>query len=588
MFLILTVSIVSIMLIAAILAVKIILHRRLISIFRKTFENLRSPICILDKKGKIIWKNEKFMAKFPDCAPDFEISFKPKKILQHIQVVYAQNAWILEHVKIHRHFAVIFQSIKKEPMNWWDTLPFPIAVLNKDDQIERGNHSLRKLIGVNYGYLRDFTEQFNAELASSEVGQELVWKSKLGHIPIITWIKSYGDDKILILENRTELIALKNQAQEAQHLQIMGQLTCGIIHDFNNLLTAISGFSELLESTLPDNEMLNEIKRNTNQAANLAKELLNFVRSKTVEQNLVEPAKFLLSRKTMLQKLLGETIVLEVIANEKETGLIDLSETQMEQIVLNMVLNSKDAMESGGKIRISLTKNVLTTPTTIHNRVLEPTKYFVIEISDNGNGINSENINKVFAPFFSTKTKGTGLGLASCMRIVEHVSGSIDFKTSTAGTSFFIFIPVSSQKKIAKEEEKVTVSTQNFSKKTLVLVEDEQVIRNLMQKTLTQAGYTIYAYSDGLEALKQAKDKHIDGLITDAILPGMDGIKLTNHFQKYHPKLPILIVSGYSIQDLTYNLPKNVHYLEKPFTLKILKEKVNAIFQDDNSSILND
>lgn len=568
-------------LVVSIAAISILFKTKLQNLFQITFQNLQSPICIINKKGMIIWKNQKFINKFHDCPADFELTFKPKKILQHIQVVYAQNAWILEHIKVGKNFAIVFQSIKKETLNWWDTLPFPIGILNKENHIEKGNVSLRTLIGVNSGNILEFAQQFNIEQATSDVGQELIWRSKLGVIPIITWVKNYGDDKILILENRTEFIKLKNQAQEAQHLQIMGQLTCGIIHDFNNLLTAISGFSELLESSLPDNEMLNEIKRNTTQAANLAKELLNFVKAKTAENNLVEPAKFLISRKTMLQKLLGEKIKLEVRASENERGLIDLSETQMEQIILNMALNGKDAMLNGGHLKIILTKNTLNAATVLHNNTLEPGKYFVIEISDTGSGIPKENINKIFAPFFSTKQKGTGLGLASCMRIVEHSGGSIDFKTSAAGTSFYIFIPVSTQTQITIAEEKNTISNQTFAPKVLILAEDEEVIRNLMQKTLTQAGYVIHAYSDGLEALKELKEKKADGLITDAILPGMDGINLTNKIQKTMPELPILIVSGYSIQDLSYNLPKNVHYLEKPFTLKVLKEKVNSIFQND-------
>lgn len=571
----------GILILGVILSAKLASMINLQKSFRITFEALYTPVCIINSESKIIWKNKIFCEKFASNIVNIE-EFEPKKILHNIQVTYDNDAWTLQHIQLQKNFAVIFQPIKAHTFNWWDSLPFPIGILNKNNYIVQGNENLKKLLGTNHGNIKDFANKFNLKDANSEIGQELVWKSKFGIIPIITWIKNYGDDKILILENRSEFIKLKNKAQEAQHLQVMGQLTCGIIHDFNNLLTAISGFSEMLETTLPDNDMLNEIKRNTIQAANLAKELLNFVKSKNSEQNLTDPVKFLLSRKIMLQKLLGEKIKIEISVNEKEGSLIDLSDTQMEQIILNMSLNGKDAMPNGGTIRIKLQKQTIVPSIKIRNHVLASGTYFIIEISDTGTGIDKENLAKVFAPFFSTKEKGTGLGLASCMRIINHVGGIIDFKTSHNGTSFYIYAPVSSHKTLNitnLNENEAKTSEHAFSKKTLVLVEDEEAIRNLMEKTLTQAGYIVHSYSDGLKALQDLKKMRADGLITDAIVPGIDGIGLTETVRKIKPNLPILIVSGYSLEDLTPNLPNNVHYLEKPFTLKILKDKVNLVFQ---------
>lgn len=573
------------------------------------FSNVQLPICIIDYKGKITWQNKLFEQEFElDYNTEFKQEFEVKHILSQMQTFKNNTAWVIKHTKIGKNAYIIFQPLKKEMVNWWSSIPFPVGILNEKNEIEDHNNSFKKIFNQKAigKHITEFAPQFNEQEAQKIKGQELVWHYKNGILPIITWVKPYNDKKLLILENRAEFIQLKNKAQEAEHLQIMGQLASSIIHDFNNLLTAINGFSEALEITLPDNEMLVEIKRNTNQAANLAKELLNFVKNKPQETQTCKLNEFLKSRQSMLQKLLGSHIKLEVTANYD--GYVEISPTQLEQIILNMVLNSKDAMLGEDyetktnmlkihSLSIIQHKKILPSKTKIRNTMLEAGQYFVLQITDTGKGIPQENINKIFNPFFSTKTKGTGLGLASCMRIIEHAGGTIDLATSPMGTKFLIYIPLLNEKQNhiqpLKEIEKAKPTNNEKhilqliknDQKTIVLAEDEEVIRNLASKILAHENFKVHSFENGKDAIEFFKTtkEHIDLLITDAVLPGIDGIELTAQAQKIQPTINTLIISGYSQADLMPNIKtkvekiEQVKYLGKPFTLKTLKEVVSSL-----------
>jgi|GEM_PF-3551487 len=598
----------SITIFCALALIYIITRKDPNALFKNAFNNLKMPVCLIDKQNKIIWQNQVFHHEFHiQHNVLFDDAFSPKHILDQMQVSNANGSWALKHVKISHGFGIIFQPMKKESINWWESIPFPIGILNEKNEIEECNVSLKNILSHNVinKSILDFAPQFNMKQAQQVAGQELVWHCKMGILPVVTWIKPYGDKKLLILENRAEFIKMKNKAQEAQHLQIMGQLACSIIHDFNNLLTAISGFSEALQDSMPKNELIAEIKRNTEQAADLAKELLNFVKRKPSEHQTCELATFLKSRVTMLQKLLGSRIKLEIKA--EHDGWVELSQTQLEQIILNMAINSKDAMgytlnEDGeyqpddkmkvNSFTITQSKKKIAQKVKINGTQIEPGDYFIIEIADTGKGIKKENIAKIFSPFFTTKQKGTGLGLASCLRIIQHAGGTIDFITGELGTKFIIYLPIvdANKKDPAVAEIQPATKKKTLAQKmqetdtrkiNIMLVEDEEVIRNLAQKALVQEGYNVYAYASGNEALDaMIKNPNINILITDAVLPGIDGIVLAGKVQQLNAKTRTLVVSGYSYQDLAPNMaanlpnPKMAEYLGKPFTLKILKEKV--------------
>lgn len=551
-----------------------------LSNFIDIFKQSQLPACVIDINGKVIWYNQELRDHFPKhskVGSNFSSIFNPRKILGHIEISSVGKSWVLNHVKINKNFGIIFIPEKPLDAHWWQDIPFPIGILTKTGEIEKANTALIALIGKDYSGkdFKNWAPKFDFSEASLNKGQEILWHSDIGASAMLAWVKEYGNKRLVLLENRSEFIKLRNQAQEAQHLQILGQLSGSIVHDFNNLLTAIGGFADLLDTAVPNNEMIMEIKRNTQQASNLAQELLHFVKIKPREKGSVQISNFIKKMQLMLTKLLGENIKISINANEE--GFAALSETQLEQIILNMTINSKDAMPEGGLFKIDLKKESIEKKRVAKTFILEPGKYFVLRISDTGEGISKQNISKIFSPFFSTKIKGTGLGLASCMRIIQHIGGAIDVKSS-AGVTFYIYIPEINNVSIRKNEEEKAFQGPIVLKK-LILVEDEATIRNLAEKSLTQEGYQIHAFGDGKEAMEALKKNSYDGLVTDAVLPSIDGIKLAHKAKKLYPKMPILMVSGYSMDDLAAKMPTGVEFLPKPFTLKNLKDKVNKVFQ---------
>jgi len=432
------------LLVSTILLVKLVEKEE----FTMHFQSFFLPVCLINNSGKILWCNKTFIAKFDNLKNFyFKETFNPEKIMDEVIATKNNTSWKLQHINIKKNFAVIFSKIKEDEIKWWNDLPFPTALINKNNEIEEANSNFNKLIDT-YKNLSQLIKNFG----KAKSGKELLWQTKAGLAPILTWIKPYKDQKIIFLENRIEIIKLKNQAQESQHLQVLGQLSCNIIHDFNNLLTAIYGFTEILETSIPNNEMLIEIKRNAKQASSLAKELLNFVKEKPNELKIVNPGEFLKKSQKMLQKLLTENVNLEIIVETNK--LIEISETELEQIILNMVLNSKDAIKDQGKLSIHLSKKTFKDATKINSiSSLEKGDYIIIKIQDTGSGISKENINKVFTAFFSTKQKGSGIGLSSCLRIIQHAGGGIDLKSSTKGTTFIIYLPVSTKKAVVKNIE---------------------------------------------------------------------------------------------------------------------------------------
>ena len=552
-------------------------------VFKENFENFNLPACVVDSKGEVIWYNNAVSHHFPEKAKlkkSFSYLFHPQKILGHVEVSHKEKSWVLNHISFNNSFGIIFAPTKPLDLQWWADIPYPIGTVNEAGELESANNAFKEILNDDFKNknIKKWAPKFSLKKASLKNGQEVLWHSDESTTPMLAWVKDYGSKKVILLENRSEFIKLRNQAQEAQHLQTLGQLSGGIIHDFNNLLTAIRGFTDLLEDTIPENEMIEEIKRNTEQASNLAKELLHFVKIKPSEEQNSNPKEFLKKIMTMMIKLMGEKITVEFEANSNEN--VALSETQLEQIILNMGINAKDAMPDGGKLKISINEEEVSKEKAKKSKSLSSGKYVVLEVKDSGSGISKENITKIFSPFFSTKAKGTGLGLASCMRIVHHISGSIEVNSTKKGSTFKIYLPaLKAEKKVIKSEKKALKDKVEVkSNKKIVLVEDEESIRNLGEKVLIKAGYEVLSFANGEDALNCIKKIKVDGLITDAVLPGLDGIKLVNEVQKMFPDLPILMVSGYSIEDIENHIPESINFMPKPFTLKNLVEKASSLF----------
>lgn len=555
-------------------------------IFISMYKNHYQPACLLAQDNKILWTNSSFKNQFKSINIGSNFSkFSQSKILDKIHINYNNTDWITQISNLDNYFGAIFYPSKPIETSMFLELPFPILTVNKNNFVQEMNSKFKEMMNISF-YEND-PKLIKIILEQLKENEEAIWQTKEGLQPIKSYVKNFGSNKIIFLDNNIETIKLKRKAQESQHLQILGQLTSSIIHDFKNLLMSIYGFTESLNKEMPNNESLLQIKKNIEQAENLLKEFLNFIKDKPVENIYIEPKKSLPQLCEMIKKLIGSKIKLET--NINTDGFIKISDTQLERILFNMVVNSKDAMPNGGIFKINTYKQSFETKHKIsEHQTLNPGEYYIIEVSDNGPGIPTECIKKIFTPFFSTKKKGTGLGLSSSLTLATHCGGGITFNTSSNGTTFYIILPLineipnnlSPSKSKTTKDEALNEYQKKINNKThqIILVEDEETIRNLIKKTLSES-YEVISFHEGISALEEIEKNNFDCLITDAVLPGIDGIQLVKAANEINPESKIFLVSGYDFATLEQSLPdklkNSIQYIEKPFSLKKLKETIN-------------
>jgi CheY-like chemotaxis protein len=367
----------------------------------------------------------------------------------------------------------------------------------------------------------------------------------------------------------------------------VGRLAGGVAHDFNNLLTAILGYAEI---ALTDPEGLNpsqrealvEIGKAGERARDLMRQLLAFGRKQALAVTVVDLNDVIDGFGKMLKRLIGEDIhVVSVL--DPAIGLVKADPAQIEQILLNLAVNSRDAMPDGGKLTFETMDVVLDDTYHATHMEVEPGSYVMLAVSDTGYGMDSETLKSIFEPFFTTKErgKGTGLGLATVYGIVKQHGGHITVYSETGrGTTFKIYLP-----RISKDGQKdTTLSTPAPSPggtETILVVEDDAPVRRLTCTVLTGLGYDVIEAQNGAEAVRLAKDSEtIHLLVTDVIMPGMSGREVSEHLATLHPRIKILYVSGYTADVIGYHgvLDTGIHFLQKPFTVLALANKVREVF----------
>lgn len=397
-----------------------------------------------------------------------------------------------------------------------------------------------------------------------------------------------GEAAIVYALDITEQRALEAQFAQAQKMQAVGQLAGGVAHDFNNVLQAIIGYSDLLLShqrpTDPSFQDIMQIKQNANRAAALVRQLLAFSRRQTLRPNVIQLGDELSELSQMLRRLLGERIELE-LRRGNDLWEVKADTTQFQQVILNLAVNARDAMRDGGKVVIS-TSNV---PAGESNHFgyaeasLPHADYVLIEVSDTGSGIPPDVLDKIFEPFFTTKEigKGTGLGLSTVYGIVQQ-SGGFIFCDSVVdeGTVFRIFLPRYVRPAAAETvvRAKVPEAVDVTGRGTILLVEDEEAVRKFAARALTGRGYTVIEAVSGADALAivDKLETPVDLVVSDVMMPEMDGPTLLSHLRGRHPDLKVIFVSGYAEDAFEKNLPagENFTFLPKPFDLKELGEAV--------------
>lgn len=402
-----------------------------------------------------------------------------------------------------------------------------------------------------------------------------------------------------VLDN-TERKNLEEQFGQSQKMQAVGQLAGGVAHDFNNLLTAMIGFTDLLLTRHgqddPDFSDLMQIKQNANRATDLVRQLLAFSRKQKLRPEIMDPVEALNDLQNLLSRLIGGHIKLS-IEHGPDIGNIRADRGQFDQVIVNLVVNARDAMPSGGEIDIGTKTEKLDEPVTRGSDVMVEGDYVLITIADTGRGIAKEDINRIFEPFFSTKEigAGTGLGLSTVHGIV-HQSGGVIFVDSAIGegTTFSIYLPVDNpvadetmeiaerrKSKLVREELDLDDDLPSANGGMVLLVEDEHAVRSFAARALRNKGHTVVEAEDGETALEIFNDHDgaFDLILSDISMPGMDGKTMVGLIREERPDVKVIMMSGYADDLHLESMEKHpaMHFLAKPFTLKALVEKIRDV-----------
>ena len=468
-----------------------------------------------------------------------------------------------------------------------------------------GYSSAREILGTHLGALYQDTQRW-FELADhlrTTVpfnGLIVDWKRKDGTGMVVRVsgraVSNGGKSTTfeLFAEDVTERRALEQQLRQSQKMEAIGRLAGGIAHDFNNLLMVISGYSEFLLDRLGSDPALRapaqEISNAADRASSLTRQLLAFSRKQMLAPKILDLNGVVTENLKMLTRVIGEDIDL-VMVPAAGLGVVRADAGQIEQVIMNLAVNARDAMPSGGKLTIETSNVVLDEEYSRFHPPLQPGNYVMLAIGDTGAGMDSDTQSRIFEPFFTTKgPKGTGLGLSMVYGIVKQSGGYIWVYSEVGkGTTFKIYLPrvadtVASLTHAAVAAESATIES---GTETILVVEDEANLRYLVRQFLEKQGYRVIEAADGAVAMQiaVAHDAVIHLLLTDVIMPGMNGRELAQRVLEIRPNVKVLYMSGYTENVIGRNgtLDAGIRLLQKPFTLRDLKSKVREVL--DSSSL---
>ena len=398
-----------------------------------------------------------------------------------------------------------------------------------------------------------------------------------------------GEDAAIVYAlETTEQRELEEQFAQSQKMQAVGQLAGGIAHDFNNVLTAIIGFSDLLltnhRPSDPSFQDIMNIKQNANRAAGLVRQLLAFSRRQTLRPKVIYLSDILSDLSVLLDRLISERISLHV-DHGRDLWPIKADLNQLEQVIVNLAVNARDAMPDGGVLTIRTTNIAEAESTRFKGQGFRPGDYVLIEVADTGVGMAPDVQDKIFEPFYSTKDvgKGTGLGLSTVYGIIKQTGGYIYVdSTPGEGSTFRILmprhVPEEHEEPVGDDHEEAAAPSDLTGSATILLVEDEEAVRAFAARALTARGYKVFEAASGTEALEviSETDESIDLVVSDVVMPEMDGPSLLRELRKTQPDLKIIFVSGYAEEAFAKHLPEDesFQFLPKPFSLKDLATAV--------------
>ena len=483
-----------------------------------------------------------------------------------------------------------------------DVLPIGLALADRDGRFLTMNQAFRQAAGIRGPTMPIYPGDLVVKEDKAPVADAVRRNSRgpamsgdlavrLSHQPsepvalTIAGLRGLGDAAVLLLlKDNSEEAKLKRQVAQATKMQVVGQLAGGVAHDFNNILTAIIGHCDLMlmRHTPGDSDYddIQQIKSNSNRAAGLTRQLLAFSRQQTLRPQVVQLPDVVSEVSHLLKRLLGETVEL-VVKHGRNLGPVRADPGQLEQVIINLAVNARDAISAKGTGTLTIqTYSVKANQVAeLGSEILPIADYSALSVTDTGTGIPASVLGKIFEPFFTTKEvgKGTGLGLSTVYGIVKQ-SGGFIFADSTVGegTRFVIYLPVHREEASAAKAKKTAKPKENelWGSGTVLLVEDEPMVRGVAERALTRHGYTVITADNGEDALEIVqRGDPIDLLISDVVMPGMDGPTMVGEARKDRPDLKILFMSGYAEEQLRNSINvENVSFLPKPFSVQELAE----------------
>jgi two-component system cell cycle sensor histidine kinase/response regulator CckA len=400
---------------------------------------------------------------------------------------------------------------------------------------------------------------------------------------------------LAMIDDVTEQRELEERLRQAQKLEAIGRLAGGVAHDFNNMLTAIGGYNALALEHAPDGSPLrsdlDEIRKATERATLLTRQLLAFSRKQILQPELLNLNAVVLELESMLRPLIGEDIVLTT-SFDPALGPIEADPGQLQQVLMNLVVNARDAMPGGGTLAIETANAVVGDG----GATFEPGRYATLTVRDDGHGIDAKTLEQIFEPFFTTKDvgKGTGLGLATVYGIVKQSGGYVVVDSEPGrGTAFTVYLPVETEARTARPEPEVAGEPApppppvppdpelavEASSATVLLVEDEEVVRRLVRQVLEGSGYRVLEAPDGGAALELGRSESVDLLLTDLVMPQLGGRDVAEELRRTRPELKVIYMSGYADGGILENgvLQPGTELLEKPFAFADLTARVRRV-----------
>ncbi|HMZ53199.1 MAG TPA: response regulator [Nitrospira sp.] len=422
---------------------------------------------------------------------------------------------------------------------------------------------------------------------------DYISKQRLGRlVPSVRRTLRELDERLERKRAEDALRMSEKQLRQAQKMEAVGRLAGGLAHDFNNLLTVIMGHSQVLLDELsvgsPIRAKIEEMQKAGERAANLIRQLMAFSRKQPMEPNVLPLNSVIGNVEGMLRRLIGEDIQL-VIRPDPHNGHVKADPGQLEQVLMNLVVNARDAMPNGGLLAIETSQVELARTPMHHLHPLPLGHYVKLTVTDTGCGMNTDVLGHLFEPFFTTKEahKGTGLGLSTVFGIVTTCGGGIDVWSQVGhGTTFDLYFPRATPQATATSTDSPQAQPRQGSE-TILLVEDDNGVRDLVRRELLKTGYQVIEAKNGVEACLTATQQsyHVDLLLTDVVMPGMNGRELAEHLAVIKPNLRVLFMSGY-LDDISVNSGMDPHrttFLQKPFTPDLLLRTVRALLDSSAS-----